>query len=76
MAQLIRTGASGTIAGVGHVRRGVIHTVPDELADTLLASGQWARPNATQPPERVTEPAPRQPVTPAEKPRKATSKKR
>lgn len=76
MAQLIRTGGSGAILGVGHVRQGVIHTVPDELVDALLASGQWARPNATQPSGRVTEPAPRQPASPVEKTRKAPDKKR
>lgn len=44
MAQLKRTGQSRVIKGVGYARRGVIQTVPDELVDELLATGEWARP--------------------------------
>lgn len=63
MAQLIRTGPSGPVEGVGFVRRGVIHTVPDDMAKALLATGEWAALGAvTAEPERVTEPAPSQPA--------------
>ncbi len=57
MAQLIRTGPTATVAGVGHVRHGVTHTVPDELVNDLLATGGWSQTPAANV-ERVTEPAP------------------
>lgn len=70
MAQLKRTGATGTVHGVGHVRKDTIHTVPDDLVKDLLATGEWAEPNQAQEPERVTEPAPSQPAA------KKTSRKK
>ena len=69
MAQLVRTGPTGTVDGVGHVRRGVIHTVPDDMVDALLASGEWAQPDTTVA-ERVTEPAPAQPAARTRKTKK------
>lgn len=61
MAQLIRSGPSGQVEDVGHVRQGVIHTVPDDLVAQLLATGEWA--TTTEPTvERVTEPAPATPT--------------
>lgn len=65
MAQLKRTGASAPIPGVGYVHNGVIHTVPDDMVDDLLATGEWEALHAA-PVERVTEPAP---AKPAAKPR-------
>jgi len=44
----------------------VIHTVPDDMVDALLATGEWAQPDTTVA-ERVTEPVPAQP---AARPRK------
>lgn len=44
MAQLERTGRSLAIKGVGYARRGVVQTVPDEMVEELLATGDWARP--------------------------------
>lgn len=44
MAQLKRTGRSRAVPGVGYARRGVIHTVPDDMVDELLATGEWERP--------------------------------
>lgn len=72
MAQLVRTGPTATVDGIGRTRHGVIHTVPDALVKDLLATGEWAEPNQAQEPQRVTEPAP---AKPAAKP-KASSKKR
>lgn len=62
MAQLTRTGPTATVPGVGRVRHGVIHTVPDELAKELLATGEWAAVGQDSAMERVTEPAPSQPA--------------
>lgn len=84
MAQLKRTGPTTTIAGLGLVRRDVTHTVPDELVDDLLSTGEWVHTTAAgseaqyvveaPAPERLTEvPAP----TPAAKPpvrRRSTTK--
>lgn len=67
MAQLRRTARSKAVPGVGYARRGVIHTVPDNLVADLLATGEWERVGepVTEPvTERVTEPAP---ATPAAK---------
>lgn len=44
MAQLKRTARSRAVPGVGYARRGVIHTVPDDMVDDLLASGEWEEP--------------------------------
>lgn len=44
MAQLKRTGRTRAIPGVGYARRGVIHTVPDDMVEELLATGEWERP--------------------------------
>lgn len=44
MAQLERTGRSMAIKGIGYARRGVIQTVPDDLVEELLATGEWALP--------------------------------
>lgn len=64
MAQLIRVGPNTTVAGVGYVRQGVIHTVPDSMAAALIKSGEWAEVTRA----RVTEvPAP----TPTQEPIKA-----
>lgn len=72
MAELIRTGPSGMVDGIGFVRRDVITTVPDDLVKALLATGQWAQfDEPTEQPERVTEPAPAQPAK-----RKTTAKKK
>lgn len=65
MAQLKRTGRSRAVKGVGYARRGVIHTVPDDMVDELLKSGEWeklSRTEARQEAQRVTEPAPSQPA--------------
>lgn len=43
MAQLKRTARSRAVPRVGYARRGVIHTVPDDLVDELLATGEWQR---------------------------------
>ena len=70
MAQLMRIGRTRAVPGVGYARRGVIHTVPDELVDEFLAGGEWAV--VAKPAnleingeliERVTEPAPSEPAT-------------
>lgn len=63
MAQLRRTARSKAVPGVGYARRGVIHTVPDNLVADLLATGEWERVGEPVT-ERVTEPAP---ATPAAK---------
>lgn len=44
MAQLKRTARSRAVPGVGYARRGVIHTVPDDLVGDLLKSGEWEQP--------------------------------
>lgn len=64
MARLLRTARTAAVAGVGYARRGVIHTVPDDLVDGLLATGEWERVDPTPTPgvERLTEPAPAQPA--------------
>lgn len=62
MAQLVRTGPTATVDGVGRVRHGVIHTVPDELAKELLATGEWTAVGQEPTVERVTEPAPSKPA--------------
>ena len=61
MAELIRTDPSANIPGVGFVRRGVITTVPDDMAAALLATGEWQAVTEAEA-ERVTEPAPSTPV--------------
>jgi len=84
VAQLKRTGPTTTINGLGFVRQDVIHTVPDELAGELLATGEWARITAagseaqhvveTPTPERLTEvPAP-MPAAKSPVRRRSTSK--
>ena len=58
----LRPRASGNVPGVGFVHAGTITSVPDHLADELLATGEWQDAQAIAPesvPERVTEvPAP------------------
>lgn len=73
MAQLVRTGPTSQVPGVGHARRGVIHTVPDDLVSDLLASGEWATPPGAVV-ERVTEPAPSTPAAPTRASRAKTKK--
>jgi len=53
MAELIRTGPSGTVDGIGFVRRDVITTVPDDLVKALLATGHGR--NSTSPPSNPSE---------------------
>lgn len=83
MAQLKRTGRTATVPGVGRARHDVIHTVPDELVEQLLATGEWARittaGSATQhvvetpEPQRLTEvPAPQATATPPVRRRSTT----
>lgn len=77
MAQLKRTGPTTTVQGVGHTRRGVIHTVPDQMVKDLLATGEWEEVTPAEAPavaeaERVTEPAPSKP---ASKPKTKARKK-
>lgn len=59
----LRPVKSGHVPGVGFVRAGVITSVPDSVADELVASGEWHDTQAPAPGialERVTEvPAPR-----------------
>lgn len=74
MAQLIRTGPTSLVPGVGHARRGVIHTVPDDLVSELLASGEWVTPPGAVV-ERVTEPAQATPAAPTKASRARTKKK-
>ena len=58
MAQLKRIARSKSVPGVGYARRGVIHTVPDEMEKDLLATGEWEKVGKETTQERVTEPAP------------------
>lgn len=77
MAQLRRIARSRAVPGVGYARRGVIHTVPDEMEKDLLATGEWEKVGKETTRERVTEPAPSEPAASAQasKP-KAKSKKK
>lgn len=61
MAQLVRTGPTDTVQGLGRVRQNVIHTVPDSMVKDLLATGEWAAVGQEPVVERVTEPAPSKP---------------
>jgi hypothetical protein len=72
VAELIRTGPSARVKGLGYARSGAITTVPDGMVDALLATGEWT-PVPQEEPERLTEvPA----ATPAAAPRRPRTRRK